>query len=394
MNDLAKAPCIKYARLRHVIRSLFFFQIRLSAAILVAALAMTVSCQKEKPVIKIGFAGGLTGRYSDLGTAGRNGVILAVEEINKAGGINGRPLELLIKDDRQDPARALEVDSELIKEGVAAIIGHMTSAMSTAVMPLINEKKTLLLSPTTSTGELTGKDDWFMRVVGTSIETPRRLADYAFGRAGTDRIAVIYDLENRAYCESYAEAFNSRFKELGGLLSSVVTYSKGDDASFEMLAMRLVSSGCSGVLVIASAIDAAMICQQIRKIEKSLPFFSSGWAMTDEFIQNGGRAVEGVVIAEFFITGSESEEYVAFKESFKNRFGAEPSFPAGYGYEAAMVLFSALSKEHDPLKLKQTIVAIKRFKGLQGDFEIDSFGDAVRKLSVTKVSDGQFRTLE
>jgi len=59
-----------------------------------------------------------------------------------------------------------------------------------------------------------------------------------------------------------------------------------------------------------------------------------------------------------------------------------------------MVLFSALSREPDPLKLKQTIVAIKRFKGLQGDFEIDSFGDAVRKLSVTKVSDGQFRTLE
>ena len=112
-------------------------------------------CDNNKP-IKVGFVGGLTGRLSDLGIAGRNGVIMAIEEINKAGGINKRPIELITKDDKQDPEVAVNVDKELIDEGVVAIIGHMTSAMSIAALPLINKKQILMISPTTSTNKLFG----------------------------------------------------------------------------------------------------------------------------------------------------------------------------------------------------------------------------------------------
>jgi branched-chain amino acid transport system substrate-binding protein len=89
-----------------------------------------ISDAADKNAYKIGFVGGLTGKSSDLGIQGRNSVMLAVEEINSQGGINGRPLQLITKDDKQDPQTALKVDRELIDEGVITIIGHMTSTMS------------------------------------------------------------------------------------------------------------------------------------------------------------------------------------------------------------------------------------------------------------------------
>ncbi|MFP3912631.1 MAG: ABC transporter substrate-binding protein [Desulfobacteraceae bacterium] len=87
----------------------------LCVAILVTA--GSLGCDREKEPIRLGFSGCLTGRLSDLGTSGRNGVILAVEQVNAAGGINGRPVELIVRDDRQDTAEALRVDRELMAGG-------------------------------------------------------------------------------------------------------------------------------------------------------------------------------------------------------------------------------------------------------------------------------------
>ncbi len=82
--------------------------------------------------IKIGFSGCLTGHLSDLGIGGRDAVILAVKEINAKGGVNGKKIKLIIKDDKNDPAAAVKADKELVSSGCIAIIGHMTSSISIA----------------------------------------------------------------------------------------------------------------------------------------------------------------------------------------------------------------------------------------------------------------------
>ena len=139
------------------------FRSLLHLSVNIVLICFFISCEMKEPV-KIGYAGGLTGRVADLGIAGRDGVILAVEEINSAGGINGREVKLLVKDDKQDAETAVNVNEELIQQGVAAIIGHMTSSMSKAGVKAINDKKVFMLSPTTSTNELTGLDDYFFRL--------------------------------------------------------------------------------------------------------------------------------------------------------------------------------------------------------------------------------------
>ncbi len=350
-------------------------------------------CDNNKP-INVGFVGGLTGRLSDLGIAGRNGVILAIEEINKAGGINKRPIELITKDDKQDPEVAVNVDKELIDEGVVAIIGHMTSAMSIAALPLINKKQILMISPTTSTNKLFGIDDYFLRVTPPNKSETDHLARHAFKGMNLKKMAAVYDLSNRAYTEGYFSNFKSKFESMGGEFVRAVKISSGQEINFTNLAKALLGPDPDGLLIVAGALDTAMISQHIRMTDSKVPILSCGWAMTDDFLQHGGPAVEGVNFSHPLDKGSQHETYLGFKERFGKRFGHDPNFAAIKGYETAYVLLEALAKNDDPKKLKDTILDQEVFQGIQGDFKIDKYGDPQRKLFLITVKDGQLKTLE
>lgn len=141
---------------------------------------------------KIGFSGTLTGRGTEFGTRDRNAAQLAVYEINKNGGIKGRPLVLITKDDKNDPDTARKVDQELIDAGVVAIIGHPTSHMTLASVALMNTIKMLMISPTTSTTNLTGIDDYFIRVTPDNRAIAHEHADYTY-HALKSKNAVLRD---------------------------------------------------------------------------------------------------------------------------------------------------------------------------------------------------------
>ncbi|MEI6314639.1 MAG: ABC transporter substrate-binding protein [Syntrophus sp. (in: bacteria)] len=350
-----------------------------------------ISDAADKNAYKIGFVGGLTGKSSDLGIQGRSGVTLAVEEINQQGGVNGRQLKLITKDDKQDSQTALKVDRELIDEGVVVIIGHMTSAMTEAALPLINERKIPILSPTTSTNKLTGIDDYFLRVINANIQLTNLEADYAFRKLKLRRIATIYDLSNRAYSEDFAANFKARFERLGGKVIAVDNFRAGPDVSFKNIAKKILQRKPDGLLIVAGALDTAMICQHVRMAGSKIPVLVSGWAQTPDLLRHGGPAVEGIIATQYVDHDSLVKPFVEFRKRYRTRFGdVEPTFAVVMGYEAVMVVKDALSKNPDPTKLKETILKQKTFNGLQGAFEIDSYGDAKRKAYIVTVRKNRF----
>jgi branched-chain amino acid transport system substrate-binding protein len=365
-------------------------------AILILSILLSVStgCEKEENPIKVGFVGGLTGRLSDLGTAGRNGVILAVEEINGKGGIHGRPVELIVKDDQQNPETALRVDRELVDEGVVAIIGHMTSTMSMVAIPFVNEKQIVMISPTTSTNKVTGIDDYFIRMMPPNKSETDHLAHQAFNVMGLRKMAVIYDLSNQAYTEGFFRNFKEGFEGLGGKINHVETFTSGKNMDFVKSADALLEANPDGVLIVTGAPDAAMISQRIRMTGAKLPIFSCGWAMTADLLHDGGPAVEGLLFSQLFNRKSQQKAYLEFRKRFKKRFGETPNFAAAHGYEAAFVLFKALSKSADRKTLKATILQQDIFEGLQGDFKMDQYGDPQRKRFLITVEKGQFKASE
>lgn len=364
---------------------------RLAVFILSILVSAAIGCENKKNPIKVGFVGGLTGRLSDLGTAGRNGVILAVEEINRRGGIDGRPVELITKDDKQDPEVALRVDRELIDEGVVAIIGHMTSTMSMAAVPFTNKQRVLMISPTTSTDKLKGIDDYFVRVMPPNKAETDHLARHAFKVMGLKKMVVIRDQSNRAYVEGYLNNFRDEFEGLGGKIVHVEDFTSGKGVDFMKLADSLIKPDTDGALIVAGALDAAMICQRVRMTGSKLPILSSGWALMVAFLHDGGPAVEGVVFSQLFDRKSRHKTYLKFRKRFKDRFDKEPNFAAAHGYEAALALFKALSETSEPEKLKATILEQGIFDGVQGSFEVDKYGDPQRKRYLIVVENGQFK---
>lgn len=351
------------------------------------------ACDTKKP-IKIGFVGGLTGHLSLLGIGGRDGVLLAVEQINQSGGINGRPVQLIIKDDKNDAETAIMVDQELIEEKVVAIIGHMTSAMSLSAVPLINKEKMLMISPTSTTNLLTAKDDYFLRTALPDRHQTDQLVHYATKKMGIKKIAGVYDLSNQAFTEGWYLNFKSEFENQGGVISKTETYNSKKETSYLAIAKKIIESNPDGVVIVASALDTALLCQQLRKIGFELPVFSSGWAKAPDLLQNGGGSVENLILPQTHSEESTAEKYLQFKKEYEKRFGREPDFAAAGAYDAIKILFTALSQTKDSAQLKSIILKQSVFHGLQSDITIDQFGDAQRKTFLIQVKDDHFRTIE
>lgn len=358
-----------------------------------AAAVFALGACTEKPV-KLGFVGGLSQRVADLGISGRNGAILAVEARNRAGGVLGRPVKLVVKDDRQDAQAARQAVRELLDQGVTAIIGHMTSTMSTATLPLVNESKVVMMSPTATTDFLTGRDDYFFRVISSTKSHGKKMAVHLRKTVGLDAVAVVYDARNEAYTESWYLDFRREFEALGGTIALVETFYSGPQVHFFDLARRAIVPGADGLVIIAGAMDTAMLCQQVRKLNREIPMAAAEWASTEKLIDLGGAAVEGLVISQYFDRFSTDPAYLAFHAAYVERFGEEPGFASVSAYDAVNVVLDALEKQTRGQTLKEAILTISSFQGAQGKVMIDRYGDAVRDTFLTIVRNGEFRLLE
>lgn len=353
-----------------------------------------VSCTGKKP-IPVGFVAQLTGVQAELGVQERNGVQLAVEDINATGGVVGRPLELVVRDDLGTPEGAQAADRELIDAGVVAIIGHATSGQTIAGLAVTNPARVVMLSPTATTPELSGLEDFFFRVAYSLVERARTLAHRIYQGRHITRVAVIYDTDNTAYSGAYLEAFAGKYQSLGGKLVAKVEFSSTAQVEFTPLLEQLQASNPEGLLIIAADMDTALIAQRSRLMGWPIPLFTSAWAQTEMLINNGGQAVEGLEIEFANALNQQAPDYSDFKTRYQARFGQAPSFGAVLGYEAAKVLAAALQKSGGKAAgLTQALLGIRNFKGLTDTFSFDRYGDVIRPYHLGTIRDGKYVDIE
>jgi len=318
-------------------------------------------------------------------------VQLAVEQRNQVGGVSGRAVEIIFRDDHQDPEIARRVVEELIELGVSAIVGPMTSAMGVAVVPIVNEHKVLMVSPTVTTEDLTGLDDYFFRVSSTTGYFSTRNAEYQLRTKKLRRMAAIYDLGNRSFSVSWLDNFRRTFVAGGGEIVTEVSFVSGGDEKYIELARRALTSGPDGILIIAKSVDSALLCQQIRTLDSVVPITLADWGATERLLELGGRAVEGVSVIQTFERDSHNRRYREFRQAYLRRFSREPGSAGVYAFESAGVIFEALARMEKGKDLKQTMLEIPVFEGLQSSFRFDRFGDVSRShASISTVENGQF----
>jgi branched-chain amino acid transport system substrate-binding protein len=352
------------------------------------------SCEKSEP-IKIGFSATLTGRGAEFGVRCRNAAQFAVDEINHNGGIKGKQILLIPRDDKNDPEAARKADKELIDEGVVAIIGHPTSSMSLATISLINAKKMLMISPIASAPELTGIDDYFLRVIPDNTAISHEHAAYIYKNLKAQKVACVIDLSNEGFTMTYFTNFKAVFEQMGGTAVHAVKYTTGPSVDYANLVDKLMSTNPDCVFIITNAMDAALICQHLSKRHYNKFITAQGWALAEEFITNSGKSSEGVLFPVFIDLNSTAKEYLSFKEKFTKFYKGERQWGEIMTYETVMVLRDALTKAETftPDELKKQILKQKTFPGLQKDFSIDKYGDGKRDVFWLKVIGSQFKSI-
>lgn len=366
----------------------------LLAILLVLVVTTFQGCSSKDP-IRVGFVGGTSGRVADLGISGRDAAQLTVEACNRSGGIDGRPVRLIVKDDRQDPATARRAVQELIDAGVVAMIGPMTSDMAVAVTPLLNAARLVTVSPTATTEALSGKDDYFFRVTSTTLDYATKSARYQIDRAGARRIAAVYDRGNRSFCENWLENFEGVFTAAGGALVATINFKSDEPPTFLEIAHKLLTSRPDCVMIIANSMDSALLCHQIRKIDEQMPIMLADWGGTERLLELGGKSVEGVTVVQTFDRNSQAPSYQSFREAYIERYQREPGFPGVHTHDAVQVVLATLRRQKRGEGFKKALLAIEQFDGLQGNFSLDEFGDTKRGYeTISVVRNNRFVVLE
>lgn len=342
------------------------------------------------PVV-VGVAVTLTGNNAELGIQARNGIGLALEDFNAKGGIDGRLVELLVKDDEGKPEGAAAACTFLADRGVAAIIGHSTSSQTMAGLKVTDPRQIVMISPTASTDALSAKDDFFFRVVDVSVTRAAVLGRHILDDRGCSTLAIVYDTVNKAFTLSFVEALRSDFEAAGGRV--VETISLDSSASPDLLAItgKLAESSPEAICIVASDINTALVSQRIRLAGLDTPLFTSSLAFTPHLVTHGGSAVEGITTVQSLWVSDDNPAFQPFLKRYRESYGEAAAFGAVFGYEAAMILFEALAQTDGAGQetLKKALLGLEPRRVLTETISFDAFGDVSRPYSLLTVKEGK-----
>lgn len=358
-----------------------------STVLIVAALVAYLFVNISEP-IRIGFVADLSTRKSQLGTMARNGILMAVDELNGQGGINGNKLELLVRDHKGDKEECFRAATDLADQDVKVIIGPLNSSMVKTVISATEKKKTLLISPTASTESVSGIDDYFLRINSSAITQGALLGSAVLFRKDK-RVAIILDKTNIGLTGAIAKGFKQKLANTA--VEIVYDGEFSDKSEFEMLAKQISAKSPDAILVLASGIDAAGIVQQYSKIAAIPNLYACMWSKTG-IIEYGGKTVEGMLITAAYENRQPSAKEIEFINEYEKRYQTKPQYISRYSYEAVMLFAKAasLAKELNSDEIKAEILKMDKIAGISDDFRIDKYGDAIRQKSLFIIKDGKY----
>ena len=345
------------------------------------------ACDQPPPEpIKIGLSINLSGRGGAAGEHIRDGAMLAVQEVNDSGGINGRPLALLVRDDENSEAAIKKVDQSLIDEGVVAIFGHSYSSNTIIAYPLVTSQNILLITAYAATNKLTGKDDLFLR---TSVDCTLYAKKTAalFDTKDVRAVSVLMDMSNPGFVLDYVDSLKKFFD--GSIVE--IGFTSRENADWQQIITDLLAPVPDAVLLLTEASMTGVAAQKLRSSGFEDALVGSVWTQTPSLFDYAGEAVENMSVVTFINPDNRAPAYLQFADRIKEKFNRPATARSTRAYEMIMILADALSRceEITALDLKKALLA-REYETLMGHVAFDANGDVVRPVYEVKVSDGRF----
>jgi branched-chain amino acid transport system substrate-binding protein len=370
-------------------------RLRHAASVAAALLVLACAGPAKQNVILVGEYGSFTGTTATLGQATHNGIVLAIDEVNAAGGIGGRKLRLISEDDQSKPEEAATAVSKLIhQDRVSALLGEGMSSRSLAAAPIAQAQKVPMISPASTNPKVTQVGDYIFRVCFIDPFQGSVMAKFAASTLKVKRVAILYDVRNE-YSVGLRQYFINSFNGLGGQIAAEQSFSEGD-SDFRAQLTQLKASRPEAIFVPSYYGEASTIARQARELGINVPLLGGdGWD-SPKLFEIGGKAIEGSYLTNHYSIEDPSPATRKFVKDFKGKYGASPDIPAALGYDAAKVLADALRRagSTDGPKLRDAIAATVDFPGVTGKITIDKDRNVVKPAVVLKVVDGKFQYVE
>lgn len=347
--------------------------------------------------IKVGVNYELSGGVATYGTHTKNGIELAIEEINAAGGVlGGRMLQPIILDNKSDNAESLSVATRLIAdEGVVAHLGPATTGNTLAAIPVAMEYKVPLLTtsatnPDVTVDPQTGQTrEYIFRTC--FIDPPQAMvaADFIFNELGLKKAAVYYDNTND-YSKGLSKVFKDEFEKLGGTVVAEEGY-VDTDKEFRPTLTKFRDAGAEVVYLPGYYQQAALIVSQARELGLNVPFVGAdGWDSPDLVKIAGAEALNNTFFTNHYSSQDPSPKVQKFVEAYKAKYGDAPDSFAALGYDAAYLLADAINRagSADPEAIKNALAATKDFEAVTGTMSFDEFHNPVKEIAIIEMVDG------
>lgn len=346
--------------------------------------------------IKVGEFASLTGKEATFGVSSHEGTIMAIEELNAAGGLLGRKLELLTEDTQSKPGEPATVVNKLVaRDGVVAVLGEVASSRSLEAAPICQQNKIPMISPSSTNPKVTETGDYIFRVCFIDPFQGTVMANFATKTLKAKKVAVFTDVKSD-YSKGLAKFFKEQFLKNGGVIATELDFN-GGDKDFKAQLTAIKGTSPDGVFIPGYYTDVALIAIQAKQLGLNVPLFGGdGWE-SEKLVEIGKDAVEGHYFSTHYHPDVGSAQSKRFVENYKKRWnGKVPDALAACGYDSAIFLADGIKRAGttDGAKLREALASAKDFEAVTGKINMNAQRDAVKSAVILQVKDGKFAYLE
>lgn len=379
------------------------------------------SCAKKEDVVVLGEFGSLTGVTATFGKSTERGIQMALDEINKAGGIEGKLIRIVVEDDQSKPEEAATAVKKLVNQDkVLLVLGEVASSRSLAGAPICQEAGVPMITPSSTNPKVTQVGDFIFRVCFIDPFQGEVMAKFARNTLKVTKAAILKDIKND-YSVGLAQFFTETFQSLGGTVIADESYSEGD-IEFRAQLTSLKAKNPEVIFIPGYYTEVGLIARQARDLGITVPLIGGdGWD-SPRLVEIGGKALENTFYSNHYTAEDPRPEIQKFIAEYKAKYGEIPDAMAPLGYDAARIAFDAIKKsgilQEENIKqaynenpkvtflmdaintlknrerIRDAIAGTKDFPGVTGMITIDQNRNAKKSAVVVKIEDGKVRFVE
>ncbi len=343
--------------------------------------------------IKVGVVAPLTGDVKTFGESAVNGIMLAIEEANRAGGVNGKQIKLFISDDKNDPTEAANAGGKLIElDGVVAIIGSVSTKCSLPLADKCQVAKIPMITPTSTNPKVTVFDDgrhkeYIFRACFTDSFQGVVAARFAIDSLRAKAAAIMFDVGND-YSRGLADYFKRFFERAGGKIVAYESYQK-DDVDFSALLTKVKQQKPDLLFLPDYYNKVGLIVKQAYQLGLATRFLGGdGWD-SPAMLEIAGKEVAGSYFVNHYSADDPRPEVQNWVNKYQARYGQKPDALATLGYDAALLLIAALKNAPNakPDEIRDALARIKDYPCVSGTISFDESGNPIKLATIIQYTE-------